>query len=145
MAAVTEKWVLQGVQTTVMSTELNSAAAGSIKSASSTYTNQQGTANWDGYTWAQIQLNLASPSGAFAAGSSFALWIRQSSDSTPNGAPDFSWNISGLSGAYQETLFVPLPPGVLQFYAENIQGSGSQALASASNTVKVTPVTRQGV
>lgn len=143
--STTQKWAVQGTPTTVMSTELDSAASGSIKSAGSTYTNEQGTTNWDGYNYALVELILAAPGSAFAAASSFDVWIGQSGDSSPNDAPDFSFDISGLSSSYQRTIAVPLPPGVLQFFARNSQGSGSQALAASGNSLTVTPFTPQGV
>lgn len=142
--ATTDKWIVSGTTTTIMSTELNSAAAGTIVKAGSTFNNTQGSTG-DGYTLCTLTITLPAPSAAFAAASSFDVWLAGSGDSTPNDAPDVQFDISSLATSYTRSKRVMLPPGTIQPYARNSQGSGSQALAAAGNTIALTPFTDQGV
>jgi hypothetical protein len=152
--STTRKWVQQGSAVTLLSTELNSLAAGGLAVSSSTINNSQGQANLDGYTRAFVEMNLAAPSASFANNSTLDLWFLKqvgsqvedgSSSVTPARPPDLSLPMQGNGTAQHVILDVRLPPGTLSILARNNQGGGSQALASSGNTVTLQAYTDQGV
>lgn len=160
--STTTEYLLQSTATTVLSTELNSLGAGSYALSSSSFDNENPTANFNGYTQALIEIVLATPSAGFAANSAIALYFIKSIDGTnfedsesagaivSVQAPDYQWPITGTSadGTAKGKRIVRkvwLPPGNFKVMLGNIQGSGTQALAATSNTVKILPATTQGV
>lgn len=157
--ATTRKWVQQATPTTVMESELNGLAAGSLVRSTASFSNTQGTANWDGYTRAIVQMMLSSgtaPTAAFAANSTLDVWILKEVGSqvedgvggtTPARPPDFSFPLETITTVQYVSLDVRLPPGTIYFLARNNQGSGSVALAASAtaNSITVQPYTDQGV
>lgn len=152
--SVTRKWVQQSSAVPLMSTELNSLAAGALVTSAATINNSQGQANLDGNTRAYFQMNLAAPSAAFAANSTLDIWLLRQVGSqvedglatvTPARPPDFSFPLQANNSAQHVILDVILPPGTLSILARNNQASGSQALAASGNTVNLQAYTDQGV
>lgn len=157
--ATTRKWVQQGTPTAVLGSELNGLAAGALVRSTSSFSNTQGTANWDGYTRAIVQMTLSNgtaPSAAFAANSSLDIWILKelgtqvedgAAGVTPSRPPDFSFPLETVTSAQYVSLDVRLPPGTFYFLARNNQGSGTVALAASAtaNSLGVQPYTDQGV
>jgi hypothetical protein len=152
--ATTRKWSEQGTAVTLMSTELNSLAAGALVAASSTVNNSQGVSNLDGYTRAIIEANFAAPSGAFAANSTLDLWFLKqvnaqqedgSASVTPARPPDVSFAMQATANAQHVAYLITLPPGTMGILARNNQASGTQALAASGNTILIQAYTDQGV
>lgn len=152
--STTRKWVEQGTAVTLLSTELNSLAAGALNVSSATINNSQGQTNLDGYTRALVECNLAAPSAAFAANSTLDIWFLKqvnsqqedgSSSVTPARPPDFSFPMQATANAQHVALDVRLPPGTMAILARNNQASGTQALASSGNTVTLQAYTDQAV
>lgn len=152
--STTRKWTQQGSAVTLLSTELNSLAAGSLAKSASPIANSQGQTNLDGYTRALVEMNLAAPSGAFAANSTLDIWLLKtvnsqeedgSSSVTPARPPDFSFPLQATSNAQHVVLDIRLPPGTMDILARNNQASGTQSLAASGNTVTLLAYTDQGV
>ncbi len=152
--STTRKWTQQSSAVTLLSTELNSLAAGSLALSSSSINNSQGQTNLDGYTRAFIEMNLAAPSAAFASGSTLDVWFLKqvgsqtedgSSSVTPARPPDLSLPMQATANAQHVIQDIRLPPGTLSILTRNNQSSGSQALASSGNTVTLQAYTDQGV
>lgn len=152
--STTRKWTQQGTAVTLLSTELNSLAAGSLAVSGSTINNSQGQTNLDGYTRAYIEANLAAPSGAFAANSTLDIWFLKqvnsqqedgSSSVTPARPPDLSLGMQATANAQHIILDVRLPVGTMAILSRNNQASGTQALAASGNTVTLQAYTDQGV
>jgi len=149
--SVTPEYLPQGTATTLLSTELNSLANNTFSSAGSAQNNVQATSNFNGYPYARLVFSLAAPSGAFAANSALYFWFLRSIDgstyedgSTTTRPPDVVIPLRTDGSAQVTEVDVQLPFGNWKPIAENVQGSGSQALASTTNTVKVLPFTVQG-
>lgn len=157
----TTEYLLQGTPTSVLTTELNGLADGSYALSSSSYNNVGATANFNGYTEAEVEIFLAAPSATFAANSYVYLYFIKSLDSTnfedsagplvsQQGAllsaqqPDYQWPIRAIATSQRIVRKVWLPPGYFQVMLGNIQGSGTQALAASGNTVRILPFTTQG-
>lgn len=155
--ATTTEFIVQGTATTLLSTELNSLGASSYALSSSAFDNEQGTANFNGYTDALIDIHLAAPSGAFAANSAIYLWWIKSLDGTTfedsesSGSlvsaqlPDYQWIVAATANAQEIVRRIRIPPSNWKVMIGNIQGSGTQAWAASGNTIKVKPFTTQGV
>lgn len=152
--STTRKWIQQGTSVTLFTTELNSLAAAALAAASSSLNNSQGQTNLDGYTRAYIEMNLAAPSGAFAANSTLDFWFLKtvgsqvedgSSSVTPARPPDFSFPMQATANAQHVALDIRIPVGTLQPLVRNNQASGTQALAASANTITMQLYTDQGV
>ena len=153
--ATTRKWTQQASSVTLLSTELNALAAGALNISSGTFSNTQGTSNFDGYTRALVEMNLAANGGvAFAANSTLDIWlIKQvgsqaedgSASLTPARPPDFSFPMQASTAAQHVALDVRIPPGTFSVLARNNQASGSQALGGTLNTVTLQMYTDAGV
>lgn len=155
--STTTEYLLQGTATTVLSTELNGLGAAAYALSSSSFDNESGTANFNGYTDALLEMDLAAPSAAFAANSAIYLWWIKSQDGTnyedsESGgalvsaqAPDYQWPVAATANAQRIVRKVRIPPGNFKVMVANIQGSSTQAWAATGNTVKLKPCTTQGV
>jgi hypothetical protein len=154
--ATTEKYVL-GTTASLMTTELNSLAsssgftAGAI--AGTVYNNTAGGGGGDGYTRANLELNLAAPAGALTAGTAVWVWFLGTVDGTnyedggasviPARNPDVIIPVRPVSGAQRiEMKNLQAPAG--NFFALVSHNTG-QTWASSGNTLKWQPYTRQGV
>ena len=150
-----------GTVATLLSTELNSLAssagltAGAISSvggASGLFNNVTGGAGLGGYTLGQFELRLAAPAGVLTAGSGAFLWFLTSVDGTnyedgsatviPARKPDVILPVRAVSTAQRVIVVAPLVPG--SWYVLVGQTTG-QTWAASGNTIKVTPLTYQGV
>lgn len=154
----------QATLTTLLSTELNSLAAGNI-AVGSAFDNAQGTANLDGYLFGTLELVLAAPPSAVVAGSVCAVWFLRSIDGTnfedgsasvyPVRPPDVLFfpvegsgaqrliGVTEADGPQGRTTRVPMPVGDFKalFYAPRL----GTALASSGNTLRVRMETTEDV
>lgn len=160
--STTTEYLLQGTATSLLTTELNSLAAGNYALSSNSWNNVSGTTNFNGYVQALIEIYLPTPSATFAANSAVAFYFIKSLDGTnwedsagpltsQQGAllsaqtPDYQWPIRAISTSQRFVRKVWIPPGYFMVMLGNLQGSGTQAFASSGNTVKLLPFTTQGV
>lgn len=152
--STTRKWLPQASAVTLLSTELNSLAAGSLVRSTATLNNSQGQTNLDGYTRAYILASLAAPGAAFAANSTLDLWFLKqvggttedgTSGTTPARPPDVSMPLQPTANASNVIQDIRLPVGTMYVLARNNQASGTQALAASGNTVSLQAYTDQGV
>lgn len=145
----TEKFLL-GSQTTLLSTELNSLANNGT-AIGSAYDNTQGQTG-DGYTLCDLEL-VCSYGSAPTANTGVSFWFIGTQDgtnyedgdgsTTPARLPDAVFPLRNVTGTQRVIRRVFLTWGKYKPLAKN-DGTG-QAMASSGNTVKVRPVTRQGV
>lgn len=150
--SVTPEYLPQSTSTALLATELNGIAAGAFSTLGGAFNNVQGTANLNGYPYAELEVVLAAPSSSFAANSALNLWFVKSIDgtdyedaSTTTRPPDCAIPLRTDGVAQRTTITVKLPPGYFKGIAQNSQGSGAVALAASGNTVKILPFTVQGV
>jgi hypothetical protein len=156
--ATVEKYLL-GTTVTLLSTELNSlassATAGAISSVGGTsglFNNTVGGGGFDGYTMGQFELVLAAPAGTLTAGPAALIWFLTTVDATnyedgsasviPARTPDLIIPVRAVSTAQRIIRKSMLPPG--NWYVVLSQATG-QAWNASGNTLKVTPVTAEGV
>lgn len=147
--AVTEKYVLGSV-TTLLSTGLNSLANNSL-AISSAFDNTQGQTG-DGYTLVDLELVVTFGTNP-TANTGVSIWFLGAPDgtnyedggtsTTPARAADAVIPVAVSTSAQRIVQRVTLPAGLLKVLLKN-DGTG-QAFAASGNTLKVRPVTRQGV
>lgn len=149
--ATTEKYVLGSISS-LMTTELNSLANNALAAAGSSYSNVQGGGGGDGYTLCDLEL-VVTFGVAPTANTGVSVWFLArpdgtnfedgSSSVTPARLPDAVFPLRAVTTAQRVVRRVALPWGVFTALLKN-DGSG-QAFASSGNTLKVLPVTPQGV
>lgn len=147
--ATTEKYLL-GSATTLMSTDLNSLANNALVLGSA-FDNTQGQAG-DGYTLCDVQLTVTFGSAPMA-NTGVPVWFLAaldgtnyedgSSSVTPSRFPDVVFPVRAVTTQQIITRRISLPWGLMKPLPKN-DGTG-QAFASSGNTLKIRPVTRQGV
>jgi hypothetical protein len=158
MAAVVEKYLL-GTTTQLLSTELNSLASNaaaavisSVGGTSGVFDNTAGGGGFDGYPLARFELVLAAPAGALTAGTAVLIWFISQVDATnyedggsaviPARTPDLVIPVRAVSTAQRITRLGSLPPNTWKVLLSQATG---QTWNAAGNTLKVSPVTKQGV
>lgn len=144
-----EKYKL-GTLTTVLSTGLNSLASNAL-AISAAFDNTQGAAG-DGYTLADVEL-VVTFGTAPAAGTGVAVWLLGEPDgtncedgdasTTPGRSADVAFPVRPVTTAQRIVRRITLPAGLLKALLKN-DGTG-QAFASSANSLKIRPVTREGV
>lgn len=158
--ATTQKYLI-GTTVTLLSTELNSLAssagltAGAISSVGGTsgqFNNTPGGGSLDGYAFGRFELVLAAPGGTLASNTAANIWLLGTVDGTnfeDGGAavassrrPDLVIPVRAVSTAQRVSVIAPLPPG--NFFVLLSQNTG-QTWNASGNTLKVSPVTWQGV
>ena len=147
--ATTEKYLL-GSQTTLLSTGLNSLANDAL-AISSAFDNTQGQAG-DGYTLCDLEL-VVTYGTAPTANTGVSVWFLGSQDGTnyedggtsvtPARMADVVLPLLASTSAQRIVQRVVLPAGLLKVLAKN-DGTG-QAMAASGNTLKIRPITLQGV
>jgi hypothetical protein len=145
----TEKYLL-GSQTTLLSTELNSLANNG-NAIGSAYDNTQGQTG-DGYTLCDLEL-VTSYGSAPTAGTGVSYWFIGTQDGTnyedgagavtPARMPDCVFPLRNVTGTQRILRRVVMPWGLFKPLVKN-DGTG-QAMAATGNTVKIRPVSNQGV
>lgn len=150
MPATTLFQYAQPTPTQILGTELNGLANNAFTALGGAINNVYATANFQGFPYADVILNLAAYSGTPTAGSYLALWFIQAangsnydnSGSTISIAPNVLIPLDALaSGPYQRTVQCKLPVGLWKPMAQNV-GSGI-TLAASGNTVVVVPKSYQ--
>ena len=151
--ATTEKWLL-GSATTLLSTGLNSLADLAV-ALSSAFDNTQGQSG-DGYTLCELQLDVTFAS-APTANTAVVVWFLRCLDgtnyetytatgtSTPPKArlPNVTFPLEAVTTQQIITRMVLLPNGLMKALLKN-DGTG-RAFPASGSTLKIRPVTRQGV
>lgn len=149
--ATTTKYIL-GTQGNLLTTELNSLANNAYTAAGTTYDNTQGQTG-DGYTLCDIE-------GVFTFGANptantgITVWLLVSQDGTnfedtPTAtiglgrAPDVFLPVTSGQTGTRVIRRIQAPWGKFKAVAQNT-GTG-QTLAATANTIKIRPVTPQGV
>jgi hypothetical protein len=153
---------LLGTQATLLSTELNGLAnnaqvVSSVLNSTGIFDNTEGTGSTsttgDGYERGYLTLHLAALGGNPGANTTIDIWFLKSVDGggtyedgsssiTPQRPPDCQFQVdSGRSTAQTQTKLVFLP--ACKFYTMALNNALGEALASASNTLKLTPATDQ--
>ena len=149
--ATTEKYLL-GTTTTVLSTELNSLANNALVVTATPYNNTAAGGGGDGYTLADIEL-VATFGTVPAANSALSIWFLTAIDGTnyedgsasitPGRPPEVVLPVRAVTTAQRSNRRAWLPWGDFSILVKN-DGTG-QALAASGNTLKIRPVTYQGV
>ncbi len=162
--ALTVKTVL-GTQATLLSTELNALAdnalvISSVIASSGVYNNTAGSGvsstTGDGYKRGLLCLSNASLAGVPTAGGTYDVWFLKSIDAgssnfedgsasiTPKRAPDASFAVdTSRSTAVVQEIEVPVPATYFKILFRN--NATGRALNATTNTVKLIPLTDQGV
>jgi hypothetical protein len=148
--AVVEKYALQGTVTPLATTALNSLANNALV-ACTVFDNEPSVANFDGYTMADVQLEVTFGT-APTANTGVSLWFLSQGDGTnyedgsssitPARLPDVVFPVRAVTTAQRINRRVMLPWGNITPLLKN-DGTG-QAFAASSNTLKIRPATRQG-
>lgn len=148
--ATTEKYALGSIAT-LLSTGLNSLANNSL-AVSAAYDNTQGGGSGDGYTLCDLEL-VVTFGTAPTANTGVSVWFLAGPDgtnyedgdssTTPARLPDVVFPLRAVTTAQRINRRVWLPWGLPKALLKN-DGTG-QAMASSGNTLKIRPVTRQGV
>jgi hypothetical protein len=159
--ATIEKY-LPGTTVTLLSTELNSLAtssgltAGAISSVGGTsglFNNTPGGGGFDGYTFANFELKLAAPAGTLTANTGANIWFLSTVDGgstyedgsasvIPARPADLVLGVRAVNTAQVIHRRWRLEPG--NWFVLLAHNTG-QTWASSGNTLKVYPLTRQGV
>lgn len=148
--ATVEKYLL-GSQTSLLTTELNSLANNGTALASSAFNNTIGQTG-DGYILCDLEL-VVTYGVAPTANTGVSLWFLQTQDGanyedgsnsiTPARLPDCVFPLRAVTTAQRIIRRVILSQGKFTPLIKN-DGTG-QAMAATANTVKVRPVTYEGV
>ncbi len=158
--ATTQEYLL-GSAVTLMTTELNSLAssatlaAGAISTVGGTsglFNNTAGGGGIGGYTSAKWELVLAAPAGTLTAGTGAFVWLISTVDGTnyedgsnsviPARPPDIIIPVRAISTAQRVVRELAMPSG--NWYVLMAQNTG-QTWGATANTLKILPVTIQGV
>lgn len=149
MSALVEKFLL-GSQTTLLTTELNSLANNALN-ISAAFDNTIG-ATGDGYTLCDVELVVTYGTNP-TANTGVSVWFLQTQDGTnyedgstsitPARLPDVVFPVRATTSGQRIIRRVILPWGVFKALLKN-DGTG-QTMAASGNTLKVRPVTREGV
>lgn len=147
--ATTEKLLLAS-QTSLMTTGLNSLANNGLVLGSA-FDNTIGQTG-DGYVLCDLELVFTHGSNP-TAGTAHSFWFIQTQDgtnyedgdasTTPGRPPDVIFPVRAVTSAQRVIRRTWLPPGIWKPLLKN-DGTG-QAMAASGNTLKVRPVTSQGV
>lgn len=155
--ATVRKWKYADTPVTLLSTELNTALAGtgylsSVGGTSGVFTNLDGggTDKLYGYTSGKFELVLATGNTISNEGAVIVWFIKQmdgtnyedgSSSVLPKRAPDVTFFPRNVTTAQRIVVEAPMPAGVWKvlYYMTNL-GAAAQ-LASSGNTLKVLAVT----
>lgn len=148
--ATVQKYLLSGSVTSLITTGLNSLANNSL-AISSAFDNTVGQTG-DGYTFCDIELVVTYGTNP-GANTACSLWFLQSQDGTnyedggtsitPARAADVVFPVLVSTSAQRIIRRVLLPWGLTKVLLKN-DGTG-QAMAASGNTLKIRPVTAQGV
>lgn len=147
--ATTEKFLL-GSQTTLLDTGLNTLTNNSL-AISSAYNNTQGQTG-DGYTLCDLEL-VVTYGTAPGAGTGVSVWLLTSQDgtnyedgdasTTPSRPPDVVFPLRAVTTAQRIIRRAFMPWGLCKALLKN-DGTGV-SMAASGNTLKIRPVTTQGV
>jgi hypothetical protein len=147
--ATVEKFLL-GSQSTLLSTELNTLANNGT-ALGSAFDNTVGQTG-DGYTLCDLEL-VVTFGTAPTINTGVSLWFLESQDgtnyedgdnsTTPSRMPDVVFPVRAVNTAQRIIRRTWLPWGKFKPLLKN-DGTG-QSFAASGNTVKVRPVTREGV
>lgn len=150
MATSTRKWAL-GSQASLLTTELNSLANNAL-AIGSAYNNTQGGGGGDGYVECDVELVVTYGTNP-TANTACSLWLLSTQDgtnyedggtsTTPARLPNCTFPLLVTTSAQRIIRRIKMPPGSWKPLLKN-DGTG-QAMASSGNTLKVRPVTDQGV
>jgi hypothetical protein len=145
----TEKYLL-GVQSTLLSTELNTLASNSL-ALGAVFDNTQ-LQPGDGYTLCDLEL-VVTYAVAPAVNTGCSLWLLGAQDgviyedgdtvTTPARLPETVFPVRAVTTAQRIIRRIWLPWGRLKPLLKN-DGTG-QTTAATGNTLKIRPITRQGV
>ncbi len=145
-----EKYKL-GTIATIFTTELNSLANNSNVVTTTPFDNTQGSTG-DGYTMAEIEL-VVQFGTAPTSGTGVSVWFLRRPDGTnyedgsasitPARMADVTIPVRNVNTAQRIVREFILPPGVCQILLRN-NGTG-QPFAATNNTLKIRPVTVEGV
>ena len=152
LAAQVTKWFL-GSPTTLLSTELNSLANNGFTAASATYNNTVGGGGGDGSVRCLIEGSFTFVAAPTPNSAVFVWFLKALDDTnfenTPTTSislgrgPDVTLPVTGGQTSTRVSRLVECPPGLFKTVATQ-QGTG-QAMAASGNTIKIRPVTIQGV
>lgn len=148
--AVVEKYLLGSIAS-LLTTELNSLANNAL-AIGSAYSNVIGGGAGDGYTLCDVEL-VVTYGSAPTANTAVSVWFLAAPDGTnyedggtsvtPARLPDVVLPVRAVTTAQRINRRVLLPWGLLKPLAKN-DGTGV-AMASSGNTLKIRPVTPEGV
>ena len=143
--------LLLGSQASLLTTELNSLASNTL-ALGSAYNNTVGGGAGDGYTLCDLEL-VVTYGTAPATASACSLWFVMTQDGTnyedggssvtPGRMPDAVFPLRAVTTAQRIIVRTAMPEGNWKPLLKN-DGTG-QSMAARGNTLKVRPVTRQGV
>lgn len=158
--ATLQKYAM-GSALTLLSTELNSLAtsatlaAGAVSSVGGTsglFNNTASGGSLDGYAFGRYELVLAAPAGTLSVNTAAHVWFLGSVDGTnyedgsasviPARRPDLILPVRAVSTAQRIAVVAPLFPA--NCFVVVSQNTG-QAWGATLNTLKVQPITWQGV
>lgn len=151
--ATVRKWKYAATPVSLLTTELNTALAGTgylstVGGSSGVFTNLDGggTSNLDGYTMGRFELGLAT-GNTIANEGVFWVWFIRQMDGTnfedggsavfPKRQPDLTFFPRNVTTAQRIIEEAPLPPGVWKALALMTNCGGAAQLASSGNTLKV--------
>jgi hypothetical protein len=147
--SATELWAV-GTQTTLLTTEMNALVSNGL-ALGAAFNNLQGQTG-GGYTLCDVEL-VVTYGTAPTANTGVSLWFLGTQDGTnyedgdtaitPGRIPDVIFPVRAVTTAQRILRRVFLPWGVFKSLVKN-DGTG-QAMAATGNTLKVRPVTWQGV
>lgn len=147
---VVEKLLLGSI-TSLLTTELNSLANNTNATPSSAYDNTVGQTG-DGYTLCDVELVVTYGTNP-TAGTCIVVWFLATQDGTnyedgsssvtPGRGPDVVFPVRAVTTAQRIIKRTMLPWGIFKALLRN-DGTG-QTFAASGNTLKIRPVTREGV
>jgi hypothetical protein len=150
-AAIVTKFLL-GSQTSLLTTELNSKGSNAFTAASSAFNNTVGQTG-DGYVLCDVE-GVFTFGGNPTANTAVVVWFLMAPDGTnyedtptasitPGRAPDVVLPVTAGQTGTRVTRRILCPWGLFKAVAKN-DGTG-QTLAASGNTVKIRPVTIEGI
>lgn len=146
-----EKYKL-GTIATLLSTELNSLANNTNAISTTAYNNVQGGGGGDGFVECEVELTV-NFSVAPSANSGFSVWFLASPDGTnyedggasvtPSRLPNVVFPLRAVTGVQRITRRTFAPAGIFHTLQRN--NATGQTIAASGNTLKLRPLTREGV